>query len=353
MVAVARPFIDVHRTTTFRLGHRPALDGLRGIAVLSVLGMHTNHLFGFSVLPGGFLGVDIFFVLSGFLITSLLLEEYERSGDISLRRFYTRRALRLLPALTLFLITVFILSPYVLRATESAQTRAAVPIAFTYLTDIVISFFGKQELGALHHTWSLAVEEQFYLFWPITLCILLKLGKRQALFFTIGLILLSALLKGLLWNGPDTVPRTYYGPDVRADALMMGCLAAMAMKWSNPRFKLLTIPAIALITVLILTASVFDSWLYFGMLTLIAFAIAVVIVNELESKQLANPLLVWVGKLSYGIYLWHYFVFKAIGGWNAAPGTKLIIALPLTLLCATASYYLVERRFLELKERFA
>jgi peptidoglycan/LPS O-acetylase OafA/YrhL len=79
----------------------------------------------------------------------------------------------------------------------------------------------------------------------------------------------------------------------------------------------------------------------------------VVIVNELESKQLANPVLVWIGKLSYGIYLWHYFVFKAIGGWHAASGTKLIVALLLTLLCATASYYLVERRFLELKERFA
>ena len=149
------------------------------------------------------------------------------------------------------------------------------------------------------------------------------------------------------------MPRTYYGPDVRADALMMGCLAAMAMKWSNLRSKPLRIPAIAFITGLILTANVFDSWLYLGVLTLIAFAIAVVIVNELESRQLANPVLVWIGKLSYGIYLWHYFVFKAIGGWHAAPGTKLIVAFPLTLLCATASYYLVERRFLELKERFA
>src|ERR1044071_207656 len=160
--------------SAFMLGHRRSLDGVRGVAVLAVLAVHTNHLGGASLLPGGSLGVDIFFVLSGFLITGLLIEEWSRSGSISLADFYRRRALRLVPALALMLLTLACVSAAVLSAPEAEQTLRALPTAFLYLTDFAISLDGRAALGALRHTWSLAVEEQFYLLWPPLLLVALR-----------------------------------------------------------------------------------------------------------------------------------------------------------------------------------
>ena len=124
---------------SFELGYRPSLDGVRGIAILLVLTVHTNHLFGWSLLKGGSIGVDIFFVLSGFLITCILLEEWAATGSVNLRHFYVRRCLRLVPALILVLIALLLLSNFLFSPEEAAQTRRTAPIALVYLTDFFAS----------------------------------------------------------------------------------------------------------------------------------------------------------------------------------------------------------------------
>src|SRR6266536_3033363 len=165
-IQLAAPILrDVPQAVPFRLGYRPALDGVRGIAILAVFAVHTQHLFGWSLLQGGNAGVDIFFVLSGFLITSLLLEEWGRTGSISLRNFYWRRALRLVPGLMVLLTAVYFTSDLLISSREAEQTRRAIPVAFVYASDFALAF-SNLRLGALQHTWSLAIEEHFYLVWP-------------------------------------------------------------------------------------------------------------------------------------------------------------------------------------------
>src|ERR1044072_4795478 len=126
---------EVATTAQFKLGYRPALDGVRGIAILAVLAVHTNHLFGWSLLKGGSIGVDIFFVLSGFLITSILLEEWTETNHINLKHFYARRFLRLVSALVLLAVVLLLFSGLLFWPTEAAQTRRTIPIALLYLTD--------------------------------------------------------------------------------------------------------------------------------------------------------------------------------------------------------------------------
>src|SRR5687768_9163632 len=126
---------ELATTGGFKLGYRPALDGVRGIAILAVLAVHTNHVFGWSLLKGGSIGVDIFFVLSGFLITSILLEEWTKTANINLKHFYARRFLRLVPALVLLAVVLLIVSGLLFSASEAAQTRRTIPIALLYLTD--------------------------------------------------------------------------------------------------------------------------------------------------------------------------------------------------------------------------
>src|SRR5215212_7179064 len=226
---------DLPRTGAagFRLGHRRSLDGVRGVAVLAVLAVHTNHLGGKSLLHGGSLGVDIFFVLSGFLITGLLIEEWSRSGTISLLDFYRRRALRLVPALALMLLALSCFARLALSPREAEQTLRAIPLAFLYMTDFAISLDGRAALGALRHTWSLAVEEQFYLLWPPLLLAALRarMSGRAIALLTLALALLVSLHRSTLWHGGAPVTRTYYGIDTRADALLLGCVAAMALYW--------------------------------------------------------------------------------------------------------------------------
>src|ERR1043166_1883859 len=159
----------------FRLGYRPALDGLRGIAIIAVLAVHTHHIFGWSILNGGNIGVDIFFVLSGFLITALLIEEWQSKGHVSLKGFYWRRILRLVPALLVLLTSLYLFANALLPIGEAGATVRSIPVAFVYASDFGLAFF-QLRLGALQHTWSLAMEEHFYIVWPLFLLAALKLG---------------------------------------------------------------------------------------------------------------------------------------------------------------------------------
>ena len=177
----------------FRLGYRPALDGMRGIAILAVLAVHTHHIFGSSILRGGNVGVDIFFVLSGFLITALLLEEWQSKGAISLKGFYWRRVLRLVPALLILLVSLYFFADIFLPIGEAGATTRSIPVAFLYASDFGLAFF-QLRLGALQHTWSLAIEEHFYLVWPLFLVAALKLGasRRRLVVIALSLAVASA-----------------------------------------------------------------------------------------------------------------------------------------------------------------
>jgi peptidoglycan/LPS O-acetylase OafA/YrhL len=350
------------RAAPFKLGYRPALDGLRGAAILAVLAFHTHHILGQPFVKGGSIGVDIFFVLSGFLITVLLLEEWQRSGSISLKSFYWRRLLRLGPALLVLLAVMYAFADVFLLPLEASQTRRALPVAFVYASDLALAFFNIR-LGALQHTWSLAIEEHFYLVWPLLLVAGLKLGlsRRWLLLITLLLAVASMIQRATLHQLGAPPVRTYYGIDTRADALLIGCAAGMAVTWGLLRgnhVRLLLIPASVLIVFCLIATDYASPLMHLGGFTLLAVAAAVLIVNAVLSpaSQLTalfevRPL-VWVGRISYGLYLWHYPVFKAANllqlGWTF----KLCVAVTATFAVTCLSYYLIEQPALKLKSKF-
>jgi peptidoglycan/LPS O-acetylase OafA/YrhL len=345
----------------FRLGYRPALDGIRGIAILGVLAFHTHHLFGWSLLKGGTAGVDIFFVLSGFLITALLLEEWEHTGAIRLKSFYWRRILRLAPALLVLLTTLYFLSDILFLPAGADDTRRGIPVAFVYASDIALAFFNIR-LGALQHTWSLAIEEHFYLIWPLLLLGALRLGinRNRLVIITLLLALASALHRATLQQFGALPVRTYYGIDTRADALLIGCATGMCVNWGLVRLRNIRswlIPALIFIVLCLVATDYASPFMHFGGFTLLASAAALIIANLVLSPAsyldgiLGFGPLVWLGRISYGIYLWHYPVFKATSFLRLGWPIKLCVAMAATLMVSSLSYYLMEKPALKLKKK--
>jgi peptidoglycan/LPS O-acetylase OafA/YrhL len=311
--------------TAERLGYRPELDGLRGVAVLAVVVAHAWP----ALLPGGWVGVDLFFVLSGYLITRLMIEERDRTGRVDLRAFYRRRVLRLAPALVLLLA--------VLLAVGTATPGQA---ATVYLTNWVLAFGG--DAGALDHTWSLAVEEQFYLLWPVGFLLLRHRPK-----VIVGIVAAVVVWRFALAAGGASDYRTYAGFDTRADALLIGCLLAFL-----PISHRLRWAAVALLVVVGVAVPHDNPVMAFGGYTAVAVAAAVVIAAATGpwAWALSWRPLVRVGRVSYGLYLFH----SPIMGWLIARHiydgpTLLIVGGGTALVAALASYALIERPFLALK----
>ena len=220
-----------------RLGYQPGLDGLRAVAVVAVLLYH----FGVSWLPGGFLGVEVFFVISGYLITSLLLAEWRADHGIALGSFWARRARRLLPAL--FAMLAVVSAAALIFAPDAVpELRRGIPAALVYMTnwyEIVrkqsyFARFGRPPL--LLHLWSLAVEEQFYLIWPPLLLLGVRRTRgrrRPRVYAALGGAAASALAGYLLYHPGVDPSRVYYGTDTRASGLLLG--AVLAMGWTPSR----------------------------------------------------------------------------------------------------------------------
>lgn len=345
-----------------RLGYLPGLDGLRALAVLAVLAYHADVVW----LPGGFLGVEIFFVVSGYLITSLLLAEYRTRDKVSLKNFWMRRARRLLPALFAMIIATLVYMVLVLPD-EVASIRGDVIAAFTYITNWYLiaaqkSYF--ETIGrpsVLQHLWSLAVEEQFYLAWPIIFVLVLtRLKSRGAMLLLMLGATASALWMGILYH-PDADPsRVYYGTDTRAAGLLIG--AALAFVWTPQadgakrhwRHWLLDAVGFAAIGGLIfacLFMDEFNPFLYQGGLVLVSAATALVIAAVVHPKSpllapvLGLGILQWIGLRSYSLYLWHYPLFMITRPQldTTLEGAPLLLfRFGITFVLAELSYRVVE-----------
>ena len=214
----------------FVLGRRPGLDGLRGLAILSILLFHS----GCPWWRGGFVGVDLFFALSGFLISSILLADYRGLGHVSYGRFYIRRALRLLPAMLTFLVAFALMS--IAKSTDPYHSLGDCLIVLCYMANWTRAF-GTGRPDRLGHTWSLSIEEQFYLLWPVTLETILRTCKtyrRSVQVLAIVILGVWLLRAAMLASGAHPL-RIYSGLDTRADALLVGCLLAVSASYGAIR----------------------------------------------------------------------------------------------------------------------
>lgn len=352
-------------TATLKLGYRPELDGLRGISILLV---YLHHIY-YPLMPRGFFGVDIFFVLSGFLITSLLVQEWSREGSISLKDFYIRRVLRLMPAL--FLLILIIGGFALIFNKRPTETYQGIWLSLSYASNWLYAFGYFSPHNPLGITWSLAIEEQFYLIWPLlfTLVLRFKLGRRWILYILTLLIALIPLHRNILEEQGASIFRLYYASDTRADTLLIGCLVGLLISWNllphDRRFEILmrSLAAVAVIFLGYLVGT--TSWTYFtlcrwGGHTLVAISIALILAVVITSPPkfalsvLRFAPLVWIGRISYGLYLWHWPARWFIYPKNGLPSSagQLLTVVVLSLSLTTLSYYFVEKPFLRWKKRF-
>jgi peptidoglycan/LPS O-acetylase OafA/YrhL len=345
----------------FRLGHRPALDGVRAFAVLMVMAHHAYIPF----FQGGSIGVDIFFVLSGFLITSLLLEEWNKTAAISFKKFYLRRALRLLPALFVLLLAIEGYAVFALKGPRLWEMQKAILAVLFYVSNW-FSIFQPNGLGPLSHAWSLSIEEQFYLLWPPLLFVLLLLRLRMSrmVAFLAALCVVASIHRAFLWTGPESTWRIYNGLDTRIDELLAGCALAAAFAAGWMRFKPLQqlvrftyLPCVVLILYLVawpLPAHIMfrAGWPLIEICLVITFFRLVAWDRTALHRLLEFVPLVWIGRVSYGLYLWHFPIFEKVGGWRSLGALRIPAAFALTFAVATLSFYLVETPFLRLKSKF-
>ena len=349
---------DVSPGSDRRFSYQPALDGLRALAVSAVLLFHQ----GFPWAGGGFLGVDIFFVLSGYLITGLLVEEWRANGRVSLTAFWARRARRLLPALYLFMLGIVVYTILFVAPQDLGKLRAA---AFTTLAGVgnwrTLDISDVPDFTPLNHTWSLAIEQQWYVVWPFIVIGLLSLWRgslKLLLGATVVLALLSALLMAWLYNPGSGAVRIYYGTDTRAQVLLVGGALAVlfaqygAIRNGRGRFAL-QVASLACASAIVwacVRARHGTAPLSQGGYLLFALAVAVVIAAVSQSKSgplarfLSLPPLRGLGLISYGVYLWHVPVYGALSiERTSLNGYALFAARAyLTLMLAIISYNLIE-----------
>jgi peptidoglycan/LPS O-acetylase OafA/YrhL len=347
------------------LSYMPALDGLRAFAVLAVLAYHGDMPWA----RAGFLGVDVFFVISGYLITALLLSEHTRNGRISLRRFWGRRALRLLPGLLVMLGVVALVVP-ILAPDQNESLRGDLTAALTYVSNWWLIFQDKPYFEAigrppvLQHLWSLAVEEQFYLLWPLVLTFGLRnpfRRPRRLVKWILLAVAASAVAMGLMYSPEADASRVYYGTDTRLGTILLG--AALAFLWSpghrtaSPRWvgsftrDVACLGSLAVIGYLMVTWNEFVPQLYRGGFTGVALLTLVVVAvashpGALTKGLLGNLPMRWLGQRSYSIYLWHWPVFMLTRpdldvSLNGLP--LFALRLGITMCLAIASYGLVEK----------
>jgi len=354
-----------------------ALDGLRALALLIIMGYH----FGVGWLGGGFFSLDIFYVLSGYLITGLLVNEYRKRSAIKLSAFWLRRARRLLPALLVVLVSVTLLVRFVSTPGLYVDFRMSALSALFYFSNwwqIAASgnyFVSTGAVSPLTHTWSLAVEEQFYLVWPLVVIMVMKLsrtfgrGLRVLLVASVVGAVASALEMALLYSPTANITRLYFGTDTHAQSILVGAALASTMtliqmrrsaegmapradaRWLRGLLLAVGLAGVAGTLLLTKTMTGTTAFDYQGGFMLSALSAAAIIVGAIcvPSGVLARGLslrpMVWIGTVSYGAYLWHYpvFVYLSSSQSGAHGFWLLVLRFAATFALATASYYLIER----------
>lgn len=327
----------------------PALDGLRALSIIFVVLFHLHP----RALPGGWIGVDVFFVLSGYLITTILISERLKSGKIRLGRFYFFRLLRLGPALAFLLLVVGVAAS--LASDHRKEMLQGIASAAFYLSNIVLAY-DLAAIEPLDHTWSLSAEEQFYFIWPL-IFIALNPGRVRP-FLIAAVCMMIAWRLYLATIDPDW-PRTQFGLDTRSVALLLGCLMATLKnhRWSNLAARTWPVPAMAFVALISISvnsaiglsmhaiaAAIFACWMI----------LAARVDNRL-SRVLSWPPLVSLGQLSYGVYLWHAPLIFALK-WTGGPVASNIYLRDFCVVSgavamAVLSRAVVEKPFMKLKER--
>jgi peptidoglycan/LPS O-acetylase OafA/YrhL len=375
------------RQAISRVPYLPGLDGMRALAVAAVIIYHTNN----GWLPGGFIGVEVFFVISGYLITLLLIGEHEKTGRINLKQFWLRRARRLLPALFLMMTLLMIYSAVFERDTLG-KLRGDVVAGVAYITNwyqiwIGAGYTALLDFAPLRHLWSLAVEEQFYLFWPLIMLALMRLGRRRLPEISRWLVLAAVLITvvtALLYHPgqvgtPEIAPEAYWSAGghpvskmdtlylstiTRATGLLLG--AALAMIWrpvavmrgpmrnKGPLLDVLAVIGLGALGALAWFLHVqvdghADPWLFRGGFLAVDFASLLVIVAVTHRGArmgmfLGAQPLNWIGTRSYGLYLYHWPIFQIIRGNAGARLTvpEFVLAMILTCIITELSYRFVE-----------
>lgn len=345
--------------------YMPGLDGVRAVAVIAIIIYHLNPQW----LSGGFLGVDTFFVISGYLITSLLLTEYHNTGKIELMSFWLRRVKRLIPAVLFLVMGVIVLS-LIFMPTEIQKVRADSIAAIFYVSNwwyIMqnVDYFEQFAVQPLKHLWSLAIEEQFYLVFPIVLLSLLSFIRRLKSIRIIFLILLviSMIAMMVLYVPNENVARVYFGTDTRIQTLLMGVL--LALVW--PPFQLKAkvnrqmrtmidtagVVGLAILFICFKFVSETNSILYYGGFFLISTVTLLVIASSVHpsgyfAKFLGNKVFTFIGSRSYSLYLWHYPIIVLIHHQfvqGQIPPLVYVVELLLMVLMAEFSYKFIEQPF--------
>lgn len=354
---------DQLRQQHYPLGHVLALDGLRGAMTIGVVLAHVRR----ALVPGAIAFMDMFFAMSGYFITALLLREWDRSGSLHIGRFYRRRFLRIVPPFAAMIVVYILVCAWLLPDLHRTLLDAA--LASAYVMNLIRAGLLPQvsapSVSYLGHTWSLALEEQFYLLWPWLLAVLLMtIGPGRRL---LGLLItmIAAASAWRLWLAMTGTPigRLYNGPDTRADALLVGCALAVGMRlvapatWPRvtPWLKRMAWPLLAL---LIVESVWFFSdanplYYYAGPLLLGALPGAMIILVMTHTSHTVlhtvfeAPALTFVGRIFYGVYLWH-FPILSIMNWHfhLRAGTRAFTGIPLTFIAALLSYTWIERHFM-------
>ena len=347
----------------------PSIDSLRALAVLAVIIYHIDV----NYLPGGFLGVDLFFVLSGYLISSLIIKEYKKTGTLNLYNFYMRRARRLLPAVY-FMITVCLVFMVLFNGVLLRKSHLDAVFGYIYSSNWWYIFhkldyfdsFGAQ--SPFKHLWSLAIEEQFYMFFPLIFLIFNRQKKEEGqlsslnknfLYVVLGLILISLVTHILLFD-INNINRIYFGTDTRAFSLLVGVVGALVYpmdKLSSPTnakesvlYSVVSLTSISTLIAIMFYTSEYNTWLYRGGFLLVAIIGLIIIISSgrqytFMSKLLSFKPFVFIGKISYSLYLWHFPILvvttpvSEIGNPNLFYVTLRIV---LIFLVATGSYMFVE-----------